>query len=154
MRSRDLSGSIFCFLVGLAFTFGGGQLGIGQWRAPGPGFFPVFFGGTLSGLSIILFMITLLTTKMPTGQISFWKEKNSWEKVSFSLLALILYMLLLNYLGYLLTSYLLMNYLIKFIGKKGWTVSVVLAILISLVSYLVFQVGLEVPLPRGIFKIS
>ena len=127
-------------------------MGIGQWRAPGPGFLPAVFGGIMSGLSIVLLIMTMLTKMAPQEQISFWKEKTSWRKVSFSLLSLILYMVLLNYLGYLLTSYLLMNYLIRFIGKKGWVLSIVVALLISGISYLVFQVWLDIPLPKGIFR--
>lgn len=154
MRNRDLFSSIFWFFVGLGFIFGGVRLGIGQWRAPGPGFLPVVCGGIMSGLSVVLLIMTLSAKSIPLGKMYFWKEKTSWRKVSFSLLSLVLYMILLNYLGYLLTSYLLINYLVKFVGKKGWILSIVVALLVSMISYLVFQVWLEVPLPKGIFRIG
>jgi putative tricarboxylic transport membrane protein len=141
-------------LIGLGFSWGGVKLGIGPVNNPGPGFFPLVIGGVLSLLSITLFIRTLWADIGRESKITFWKEKRSWEKVLFSLLALIFYLIFLNYLGYLLTTFLFIIYLLKFIGKKGWLTSVLMAILIAASSYALFQMGLGVSLPKGLIKIG
>ena len=88
------------------------------------------------------------------GKTNFWKEERSWQKVLFSLLGLIFYLIFLNYLGYTATTFLFIIYLLKFIGKKGWGASLLLAILIAAGSYVFFRMGLAVPLPRGMIKIG
>ncbi len=88
------------------------------------------------------------------GKEKFWKEERSWQKVLFSLLGLIFYLIFLNYLGYMVTTFLFIIYLLKFIGRKGWGPSILLAILIAASSYVFFRIGLAVPLPRGMIKIS
>lgn len=127
---------------------------MGPLNTPGPGFFPLVIGGVLSLLSIILLVRTLWADTGPEGKLTFWKEKRSWGKVLFSLLGLIFYLIFLNYLGYLLTTFLFIVYLLKFIGKKGWRTSILIAILIAASSYVLFQIGLGVSLPKGMIKIS
>ncbi len=127
---------------------------MGPINTPGPGFFPLVIGGVLSLLSIILLVRTLWAETGLEGKINFWKEKRSWEKVLSSLLGLIFYLILLNYLGYLLTTFLFIIYLLKFIGKKGWLASTLMAILIAASSYILFQTGLGVSLPKGMIKIG
>jgi presenilin-like A22 family membrane protease len=55
----------------------------------------------------------------------------------------------LNYLGYILTTTLFLLFLLKFVGKKGWVVSIFMAIVVSLSSYALFRMGLGVSLPKG-----
>ncbi|OGP89705.1 MAG: hypothetical protein A2156_00660 [Deltaproteobacteria bacterium RBG_16_48_10] len=150
----NLWSSLVWCLGGLGFFVGGLRLGVGSLSTPGPGFLPSVFGGILSILSIVLFVLTIQVKSKPQGQVKFWKEEKSWKKVLYSLLSLIFYLIFLNYLGYITTTFLFCFYLFKFIGGKGWWVSLLVAILASLVSYIVFDIGMEVPLPKGIIKIG
>jgi len=154
LRNRELYGSGVWFLVGLGFLFGGLRLGYGSLSTPGPGFLPSLIGGILSLLSILLFIVNVLAKNRLEGQVSFWKEKSSWRKVLFSFLSLIFYLIFLNYLGYIITTFLFSLYLFKFIGKRGWWVSILVAILASSVSWVIFSVGMEVPLPKGMIKLG
>lgn len=155
MRNSDFFSSVVWFLIGLGFLFGGLRLGYGSLNTPGPGFLPSMIGGVLSLLSLLLFIVTLLAPKNRLEiEASFWKEKTSWKKVLFSFLSLIFYLIFLNYLGYIITTFLFSLYLFKFIGRRGWWSSLLVAILASLVSWVIFRVGMEVPLPEGIIKIG
>jgi putative tricarboxylic transport membrane protein len=138
----------------MGFTLEGLNLGFGNFGVPGPGFLPVLIGGVLAGLSLGLFVKSLLLKTEPEEIASFWKEKGSWKKVLFTLLSLVLYLFFLDYLGYILTTFLFLCYLVKFIGKRGWVVSLSVSILATVISYGVFARWMEVPLPRGIFNIG
>ncbi len=154
LRNTDLSSSVFLMAVGLAFLLGGVQLGMGHLHEPGPGFFPLLIGGVVVLLSLLQFIGSYPDRAGFPKQVGFWKEKESWKRISSSLFSLVLYLLFLDHLGYIVTTFPFLLYLIKFTGKKGWASSILIAALASLISYLLFKVGMEVPLPRGIFKIG
>ena len=153
VRNNHLFESILWFSVGLWFLWGGLKLGVGDLHNPDAGFFPIIIGGVLSLLSVAFFIATLLG-KGSVEQVSFWKEKKSWKRVLAALLSLIFYNIFLDYLGYMTTTFLFFIYLLKFIGKKRWATSIVVAILASFLSYLLFHVVMGVPLPKEIFNIK
>ncbi len=153
MRKNDLYSSIALCLTGLAFIYGGLHLGFGSLSTPGPGFMPIIVGGALFLLSIVLLAQTLIAGSLQE-KLSFWQEKTSWRKVSFVLLSLIFFLVFLNYLGYIITTSLFLIYLLKFIGKRGWSSSILVGIVASVASYFVFKAGLEVRLPVGIINIG
>jgi putative tricarboxylic transport membrane protein len=64
-------------------------------------------------------------------------------------LSLIFYLIALNYLGYILTTAFFILFLLKVVGKKGWMVSIFMAVIVSLSSYALFRMGLGVSLPKG-----
>ncbi len=154
LRNMDLSSSIFLMAVGLAFLLGGVQLGIGHLHEPGPGFFPLVIGAVVVLLSCLQFIGSYSDRTGFSKPDGFWKERDSWKRVSTSLFSLVFYLFFLDPLGYIVTTFLFLLYLIRFTGKKGWPSSILVALLASLISYLLFKVGMEVPLPRGIFKIG
>jgi putative tricarboxylic transport membrane protein len=150
MRKNDKWSSILCFFIGLGFIAGGIKMGLGPLNAPGAGFFPAAIGGIFSILSLALLIAASLGKNHGEEKKPFWKGEKSWVKVSLALLALVFYLIFLDYLGYLLTTVLFMFFLLRFVGKKGWTVSICTAVLVSLGSYALFRIALGVPLPRGL----
>ncbi len=154
MRNKDKLSSIAWLLVGLGFIWGGLKLGIGPMNAPAPGFFPAIIGGILALLSATLLMTASLRKNQPGRINSFWKKEKSWGKVLLSLLSLIFYLVSLNFLGYILTTFLFILYLLKFVGKGGWGLSILTAVLVSFASYAIFKIGLGVLLPKGLIKIG
>lgn len=62
-----------------------------------------------------------------------------------------LYVALLDTLGYILTQFLIMGFLMKCLGLN-WKSTLGLAIGTALGGYLVFAVGLELPLPKGVLE--
>lgn len=153
VRSYDLLSSMVWFLIGLGFSLGGTRYGLGPLTAPGPGFLPFVVGVVLSLLSIGLFVMTLRTKNGQQGKVNFWKEKKSWKNILYSLLSLIFFLVLLDHLGYIVTTFVFFVYLIKFVGKKRWGPCILIAILGTFISYLIFGLWLEIPLPQGIIKI-
>ena len=149
MKIYDLLSSLVCLIVGLVFLIGGFKMGLGPIQSPDAGYFPALIGGVLALLSLVL----LINTALERGPISerqpFWKEKDSWVKVSLVVGSLIFYMAFLEFLGYIATTILFIFFLLKFVGKKSWVVSITMGLLVSLASYALFKVALGVYLPKG-----
>jgi len=148
VKSTDSVSSLFCLGLGLVFIGGGLKMGLGPLNAPGPGFFPAVIGGVLSSLSAALF-VAASRKKNPSEKGRFWKQEGSWAKILPSLLSLVFYLAFLDILGYLLTTSLFILFLLKFVGRKGWGASILMALIVSASSYALFRMGLGVLLPRG-----
>ena len=126
---------------------------IGSFREPGPGFVAFISGifvsmiGLVIGLSELLSKISLRSSTDLNQTFSI----ASWPRLIYTMVLLLSYALLLNTLGYILTTFLVMWGLFYDREKSRW-VSSGLASLISVgVTYLVFQVWLRCQFPRGIF---
>jgi len=126
---------------------------IGSFREPGPGFVAFISGifvsmiGLVMGLSELLSKISLRSSTDLNQTFSI----ASWPRLIYTMVLLLSYALLLNTLGYILTTFLVMWGLFYDREKSRW-VSSGLASLISVgVTYLVFQVWLRCQFPRGIF---
>jgi len=148
VRNNDFQSSLFFLCFGLVFIGGGVKMGLGPLNAPGPGFFPAVIGGVLSSLSAAL-VVTAARKRGPSAKQSFWKQEGSWVKIFPSLLSLVFYLAFLDFLGYLLTTSLFIFFLLKFVGKKRWGASILMAVIVSASSYALFRKGLGVLLPRG-----
>ena len=148
MRSYNLISSFFWFLVGLGFTLGGIRYGFGTWKEPGPGLLPVVFGTLLGLLSVMLFILSLKQIKRSKGK-PFWETRGSWKIIFAVLLSLLGYMALFKQLGFILLTFLFIFFLLRFVGKKGWVISISLALVISFFSYGLFSLLLGTPLPKG-----
>ncbi len=152
VRNYDLGSGLLCLFIGLGFVAGGVKMGLGPLNAPGAGFFPTVIGGIFSALSLALLITTTLGKNQAMEKQRFWKEKNGWVKVSLALLSLIFYMIFLEFLGYIATTIIFVFFLLKFVGKKGWRISIVMAVLVSLGSYALFKMALRVSLPKGLMQ--
>jgi putative tricarboxylic transport membrane protein len=148
LRSYNQVSSLFWFLVGLGFTLGGFHYGFGTWHEPGPGLLPVVFGTLLGVLSIALFLTSIKESGKGETKL-FWEMKGSWKIVFTVFLSLLLYMVFLKLLGFILITFFFIFFLLRFIGKKGWLISISVAILLSFSCYGLFSLLLGTPLPKG-----
>jgi hypothetical protein len=125
------------------------QAGIGGFSVPGPGFILFLCSGVLGGLSLGLTIKSSLDKKGACRIIDLWKGLQ-WHQPLFAVIGLLLYVLVLPVLGYLATSLLLMGFLYA-LGRLRVHLVLVYAGATSLMSYVLFQVLLNVRFPQGIF---
>jgi hypothetical protein len=116
---------------------------------PGPGFILFLCSVVLGGLSLGLTIKSSLDKKEACRIIDLWKGLH-WHQPLFAVIGLLLYVLVLPVLGYLATSLLLMGFLYA-LGRLKVHLVLVYAGATSLMSYVLFQVLLNVRFPQGIF---
>ena len=136
-----------CFLaVAVAFTTGAVRLQIGGPTEPLPGFFP-FWGG------LILIVLSLLYL------FSAWAGRVA-ESPAFGRLGgpivvvgtLVLYVATLETLGYLITTACLCAVVMRVLETKPW-VNAAVSLVLSAVSYVLFDRLLGVTLPQGLLTV-
>jgi putative tricarboxylic transport membrane protein len=126
------------------------RLGIGRLHSPGPGFMPSLASAVLFFLSLFVF---LSHTRRPMkdqeeGHLAGWK---GLAKPMGLVAALIGYAFVLNVMGYLISAFLLMFMLFLMAEPQKWRKDVVIAAIVAVLSFLVFNQWLGVRLPTGIF---
>ena len=152
MKRSQLGGAIFLLIFGIFICVEARKLEIGQIVKPGPGFFPFWLGFVLVIVSLTL-MIKVSRRKVdPSLALS----ERPWEirhtgKILFSSVAMALYALFLEDLGYILSTFFLMVFLFRAIGSQRWLIAIGGPISASLITYLIFKIWLQVQLPAGFF---
>jgi putative tricarboxylic transport membrane protein len=149
-RDRDVKSSLFWALIGILFCIGGFHYGIRRSGIPGPGFLPFVTGLILVALSVTLLISRFLNRGGRAGP----KEEPMPGGLALSRIlkvlgALCLYVLILEPLGFILTTFLFMVLLLR-LEPRNWLFIVPGAIGATLFFFLLFKVLLRVPLPSGL----
>ena len=146
MTNRDKVPAIFFFFFSLYICIESLRLNIGNWRKPGAGFFP-FCSGIALG---ILAVLVLFKSWKVEGSGEDSSTRASWRGRILCFLSLLIFIFLLDTLGFILTSFLFIGLVIRVVERKGWVTASLVALFVALASYGLFQICLQSQLPKGI----
>ena len=151
MDRADRVSGCFWFLFSLFGSYQSYKLGLGTLHHPGPGFLFFWTGIVVAALSLIVILRSFRTRPSEeTDQIGFGKW--NLRKAIFVLIALFLYICLLESLGFLVGTFFLFLFLLGIIEKKRWRFALPVSFFITASAYLLFEVGLQSRLPGGILS--
>jgi len=146
MKKERVASFIF-FLTGVYGLIFSLSLPMGRLSEPGAGVFPL----------IVSLLLLLAGTSMffagtekafANGFLSFLKE----QKVPFLIILItVVFIFLLEILGYVVTASLYIFLLFSVVSRYKWSFALTCAGLIGIVSWYIFDILLETPLPKGIF---
>jgi len=149
MRNPDRFSSLVLFAGGVMTALWSLKYGFGSLSEPGVGFITFFAGAILALLALLLFFYSLREKEKPAGLRELWAGLDV-KKVLYVLGLLVAYTVSLRPGGFLLCTFILLILLLRVKGTyRIWT-TLLVAFFVTAVSYLVFQVWLQVQLPRGI----
>jgi putative tricarboxylic transport membrane protein len=144
-RSDAIFGAALLGLA-LAILLGASQLPFGRLNSPQPGFFPLILAVLLA-----VFSLPLLAQAREDRSGAFLAPKN-WKRIGFTTGALLVFALLFERLGYILSTFIFMAFLLRAVEGHGWWSIVTVAFATSLACYLIFGLLLNTPLPLGILS--
>ena len=148
LKKQYLIADSLWLILGVAVCFESWNLKIGTFKSPGPGFLP-FWAGVFLGLFSLVSLLQTTYSKTVDDEPSVWTGVNL-SKLALVLLALLLYVALLDILGFFPCTLLLLIFLFRAVEPYSWY-TVLLASVLSLVSvYAVFVLLMDVRLPSGI----
>lgn len=149
----NLVTSIITIAVGLtymimAFNFPDATIG----RPMEPKIFPIMLGIVLTILGLALLIEELIKNSKnkdankETIKLSFG---NNGKKIAITVINAIIYALLFNILGYILSTIIFLEIeLLIFGGLKSWKVSTIVSVLFSVIAFLIFNTLLGLYLPK------
>jgi putative tricarboxylic transport membrane protein len=138
------------FLLAVFIGFESIKYPLGTIDNPGPGFLPLLLGITMAVMTIAL-AVRVWKNGPAKVHHTFWPEKGGLSKVSLAFLTVLLFTALLEITGYMINIFFLFLILLRPIGRQKWIWSISISVGATLVSYLLFDRWLMIPLPRGIW---
>lgn len=151
MKNPDRWSSSFWLIFSIIVCIESFRLGIGSFYNPGDGFLPFLAGIAFAIFSLLLLIQTFLTNQKNRDERIL--EKIKWKNIILVLAFLLIYALIVEKLGFVLSTLLFVSLLLRIIERKNWYVVAIIAVASSLLSYAIFQLWLQSQLPRGIFGI-
>lgn len=146
-RTLDTIGALFWFVLASVVCYGATLLGLGSATDPGSGF--IFFWSGL--IMAFLSLIVLADSLRDVGEEEQKFSGTNWPKVFLVLSALVLYGLLLEKLGFVLTTFALLSFLLGISDETKWPAVLAVAVATALSSFALFDLWLHIRLPKGIF---
>jgi putative tricarboxylic transport membrane protein len=148
VKKYDQISSLIWLLFALYICIESLRLPLGSMREPGAGFLPLGSGLCLGVLSAIVYFQARFRKKEDVRRS--WYSKERWKSLLIILAVLFAYSLLLEFLGFLVSTFILLLMLFRLAQPRRWVVAVGGSALASILSYMVFEVWLKTQLPKGI----
>ena len=143
--TRERAAAAILLLFGLAGAFEARRLAVGDASRPGPGFFPFWLAVALCVVAVAL----LLQRGHPAGPRPAEPAGLRRGKVVLTLVAGLGYAVVMEPLGFTVTTFLFLLFLLTLIEPQRRIASLTISAVTSAASYLVFKVWLAVQLPAG-----
>jgi putative tricarboxylic transport membrane protein len=142
--------SLLLILFAVFIGFESIKYPLGTIDNPGPGLLPLLLGIAMAVMAIAL-TVRVWTNRPAKVHRSFWPEKGGLSKVSLTFIVLLLFTALLEITGYMINIFFLFLILLRPVGRQKWIWSISISMGATLVSYILFDKWLMIPLPRGIW---
>jgi putative tricarboxylic transport membrane protein len=128
-------------VLGVAALFGALSLGVGSAREPGPGTWPLLVSVALAVLGAALLLSFRRTSDAE-------KFSSSGLLVLAGLATMVVFVALIEVVGFEIPAALLCFVWLRFLGREGWRMSVITSLAVVAGFYLVFVAALAVPIPH------
>jgi hypothetical protein len=135
--------------ISLVICLGSIKLSLGSFRKPGSGLFPLLIGACL-GICSSLVILKSYKKRASEEKRDFFSNMRGFLKIGYVILALFLYAIGMNYVGFVLSTLLFLGFLLRGIDPKPWPTVISVSILATAACYWIFKHWLDVQFPTGI----
>lgn len=139
---------IIALVGGAILALSAWQIGLGNFRMPGPGAWPFLMAIALTLNGALLFSWPDATAQPAKILVP------RWARLILTLGTLFAYALLFEWLGYIIDTVILLFIQFKWVENCRLKASLLLAVLASIISYLLFALWLKVALPTGFIRLG
>jgi len=151
--AKDKWSSLVWLGLAIWVCVGSYKLSLGTFNNPGPGFLSFIAGLIVGALALVVHLQSRSSSSPAKPAVRFWANTDRSLRMMVTVVALLIYAIGMEYLGFLLSTFIFLAFLLKFIEPQRWTVAIFGPLLASVASYLIFEIWLQSQLPRGPFEI-
>jgi putative tricarboxylic transport membrane protein len=151
MGKVDRISGIFWMCFAVLMIIQSYRLGLGTLHKPGPGFL-FFWVNIVLGIMSLVVLIRAWAGKKGEGPQPAIFGRQNVSKIIFVLISLFLYALLMETVGFIPVTLLLFIFLLGIVEKKRWYYTVFVSIVVTVISYLIFETWLQSQLPKGLLE--
>ena len=149
--NTELWAGIFGLALSAFVVWSGYALQLGTIHDPGSGYV-MFYAGLLMVLFSLIILLSAIKEGGPTFR-SLWQNV-LWTKPLIVIAALVVFTVLFEPLGFLISTTLLLIVLLRVIDPVPWGKAIAIAVLVPLVCWYVLDKLLLIQLPSGLLKIG
>ncbi len=153
MRKHDLISGLFFLFLGIGVCFMAYRLKLGSLREPGAGLIPFGVASLLGFMSLGLVLQGFIQMIRAQTEVQVVFQRIAWHRLAILVCALLAYGFALETLGFHLCTFLLMMLLLGVADLRGLLRTLAVSFLTVVCVYLIFEVWLGCPFPRGFFDI-
>ncbi len=145
-RSVEIGVAVATAVFGVIVIAGSLQAGI-DWGLDGPkaGFFPFYIGLLILGASLAN-LVQDIAAGADTGAFASWAQLRQVMSV---VVPTAVYVALIPWIGIYVASSLLIGVFMRWIGRYGWLLVLLISVGVPVVTFVVFERWFLVPLPKG-----
>jgi len=145
----SISAILFGIIILLIIPYQIGDIGTSK---VGPRFFPYLIVVSIICLGAVSLIIDIYKVKVnkEEHEINDINITSAFRVVA-TIVNLIVWIILIRYLGFIISTILLTSFLIIIIEKRKTYQVLSVSVLFSILIYFIFQLGLKIPLPKGLF---
>jgi putative tricarboxylic transport membrane protein len=147
VKKTYLFANLFWLILAAATAVEAWRLKVGGLHTPGPGFLPFYAAILLGGLSLVSLVQDLKEFSGPAFEL--WGGVR-WGRWAIMVVALFLYVAVLERLGFMVATFVLMLVLFRLLEPYRWTTVLLFSLLTMGSAYLFFVVLLDSRLPVGV----
>ena len=161
MASRkEIESSLVLLLFGTIFLLYDLKYPLDQRANPGPGVFPLVVGAALVILAAWLLAQDVRKPKAQGAKENdegakksltpFFQRNRGEAKSLFMIAVFIVYLMMVRWVGFFISTFLFVIFSSKLMGTKGWRKPIALSAGINLFCYLLFVTWIKLSFPRGV----
>jgi hypothetical protein len=135
-------------LVALFVVFRSYNYEIGTIDSPKMGFFPFIIGVAILILSLGMYIFAKAGAEKQAETVG----RNGLIRVASFIVAIVIYAVFLEQLGFLVGTFLLLVFLVKLMGQPGWGIPLLFSLICVTICWMLFKNWLGLPLPAGIIS--
>ena len=151
MKKGNIVLSVICAILGItviAIASGYPTAADYGTGVPGPGLWPIVISVAILICSALLMLRSLKMKSEDDTDIALWTPGT--KRVYITMIILVIYTILLEPLGFLLSTTAMLFVFIQWFAKKKWYITLIISAAITVVVYLAFNYLLNVPMDFGL----
>lgn len=121
--------------------------GVGSPKSPGAGFWPLMIVAAMAALGVWLIL------HPSRDDVAAGAPASRWGRLWIALGTMAFYVVTLDRLGFPLATALLLIVQLRWVEGRPWRTSAWIAVLTTLIAFVLFRVLLKVPLPAGVIPL-
>ncbi len=150
MRTKEIAGALIFIVFAVVYGFLTSGLSVRTLpNTPGSSFMPWCITICLLTLSTIWLGQSVISKRIPGHGEKSAQAKTSWKTASIGLLAFLIYLTLLPFVGFLISTPPFFGILMSIFGEKRPGRLCICSVVLPLAFYLVFKILFQIPLPSS-----
>ena len=151
--TKDTVTGVFSVVLGIAYL-------VGTYKIPmldagdevGPRAFPFLIAATVILCGFLLLIKEFFNKERQAFSFHFIAERGIWLRILLIMAAGITYGLILDWLGYILSTIIFMVFVGSLINTRRYLQNLIIAVVFSISTFIAFALILKLSMPRGVLS--